>query len=156
MDTAEIESHLAELRRAYVEASPEQRLGVAMQRIRNPHHDPNLLIAYVSAVEGFARSLCVHQRGQTIEQLSAAYKDFEKRGPQSLVGEYLAAKALPPPREHFGSDTWKLFGYAVEYRNLLAHECTYLGQDRSPELIDACRKVLQTLATNAGLSAEYI
>lgn len=156
LETAEIESHLAELRRAYVEAFPRQRLGVALQRIKNPQHDPNLLIAYVSAVEGFARSLCIHLRGKTKEELSAAYKEFERRGPQSLVGDYLAARALPPPREHFGGDTWKLFGYAVEYRNLLAHECTYLGQDRSPGLIDACRKVLQTLANDAGLSADDI
>jgi hypothetical protein len=156
LDTAEIESHLAELRRAYVEALPKQRLSVAVQRIKNPHHDPNLLIAYVSAIEGFARSLCIHQRGRTKEELSAAYKEYERRGPQSLVGEYWAAKALPSPRERFGADTWELFTYAVEYRNLLAHECTYLGQDRSPGLIDACRKVLQTLANDAGLSADDI
>ena len=156
LDAAEIEEHLAELRRSFVEAFPKQRLGVAKQRINNPDHDPNRLIAYVSAIEGFARSLCMHQRGRTKQELSAIYPEFERRGPQSLIGEYLAAKTLGAPRDHFGADTWKLFGYAVEYRNLLAHECTYLGQDRSPQLIDACRKVLQTLAKDEGLNADDI
>ena len=156
LDAAEIEKHLAELRRSYVEALPKQRLSVAKQRISNPHHDPNRLIAYVSAAEGFARSLCMHQRGQTKQELSALYPGYERRGPQGLIGEYLTAKGLGAPSEHFGAETWRLFGYAVDYRNLLAHECTYLGQDRSPSLIDACRKVLQTLARDEGLNADDI
>lgn len=156
MEAAEIEVHLAELRRMYVEALPKQRLHVAKQRIANPEHDPNRLIAYVSAAEGFARSLCMHQRGRPKPELSALYSEYVRRGPESLIGEYLSAKGLPAPREHFGSDTWLLFGYAVQYRNLLAHECTYLGGDRSPKLIDACRKVLQTLAKDEGLNADDI
>ena len=156
LDPTEIEKHLVDLRRSYVEALPRQRLSVAKQRINNPHHDPNRLIAYVSAAEGFARSLCLHHRGQTKEQLSALYPEYERRGPQALIGEYLTAKSLGTPRDHFGADTWKLFGYAVDYRNLLAHECTYLGQDRSPQLIDACRKVLQTLVKDAGLNPDDI
>ena len=156
-DAAEIEKHLVELRQLYVEADPRQRLGIATQRIQNPEHDPNRLIAYVSAVEGFSRSLCIHQRARTTgHELLAIYPEYKIRGPQSLIGEYLASIGAEPPREHFGADTWKLFGYAVEYRNLLAHECTYLGLDRSAQLIDACRAVLQTLAKDAGLSADDI
>jgi hypothetical protein len=156
VDASEIEKHLVDLRRSYVEALPKQRLSIAKQRINNPEHDPNRLIAYVSAVEGFARSLCMHQRGRTKQELSAVYPEYERRGPQALIGEYLSAKSLGTPRDLFGEDTWKLFGYAVDYRNLLAHECTYLGQDRSPTLIDACRKVLQTLANAEGLNADDI
>jgi hypothetical protein len=156
LDPADIEKHIVDLRRDYVEAFPRQRLRVAKQRINNPHHDPNRLIAYVSAIEGFARSLCLHQRGRTKEELSALYPEYERRGPQALIGEYLTAKNLGAPRDHFGADTWKLFGYAVDYRNLLAHECTYLGQDRSPQLIEACRNVLQTLARDEGLNANDI
>lgn len=152
----EIEKHLKSLRRDYVEASPRQRLHIAKQRINNPNHDPNRLIAYVSAIEGFARSLYMHQRVQTKQDLSAIYSEYERWGPQALIGEYLSAKSLGVPHDHFGADTWKLFGYAVDYRNLLAHECTYLGQDRSPQLIDACRKILQTLAKDEGLSTDDI
>lgn len=156
VDTAEIEKHLTQLRREYVEASPRQRLHIAKQRINNPDHDPNRLIAYVSAAEGFARSLCMHQPPRTKQGLSEIYAEYERRGPKGLISEYLTAKGLGAPRDHFGADTWALFGYAVDYRNLLAHECTYLGLDRSPRLIDACRKVLQTLAKDEGLNADGI
>lgn len=155
-DAAEIEAHLVDLRRSYVEALPKQRLHVGKQRISNPEHDPNRLIAYVSATEGFARSLCMHQHARTKAELSAIYSQFERRGVLSLIGEYLKKKSLGEPRDHFGSEIWQLFGYAVEYRNLLAHECTYLGQDSSPRLIDACRAVLKTLAKDEGLSADDI
>jgi hypothetical protein len=156
VNTEEIEAHLASLRRDYVEAFPHQRLNIAKQRINNPHHDPNLLIAFVSAIEGFARSICMRQSAATKTELSALYPEYERRGPKALIGEYLAKKGLGTPAGQFGAETWQLFGFAVEYRNLLAHECTYLGQDRSPQLIDACRKVLQTLAKAEGLDADDI
>jgi hypothetical protein len=47
-----------------------------------------------------------------------------------------------------------LFGYAVDYRNLLAHECTYLGLDKFPSLIEACEAVLEKLARLGGLNAK--
>jgi len=156
VEASEIEAHLSELRRAYVEALPEQRLRVGKQRINNPEHDPNRLIAFVSAAEGFARSLCMHHRVRTKAELSALYPEYWRRSAESLIAEYLAAKSLGEPASHFGERAWQLFGYAVQYRNLLAHECTYLGGDRSPELIQACRAVLQTLAKDAGLNANDI
>ena len=152
----EFEAHLADLRRSYVEALPQQRLHIGKQRINNPEHDPNRLIAFVSATEGFARSLCMHQQARTKAELSALYPEYERRGAKALIGEYLSAKGLGQPSAHFGEETWQLFGLAVEYRNLLAHECTYLGQDRSPQLIDACRRVLQALAKDEGLDADDI
>jgi len=61
------------------------------------------------------------------------------------VAEYFAARGVPDPARHLGEDTWRLFGYAVDYRNMLAHECTYLGQDKFPSLIKACEEVLSAL-----------
>ena len=156
MDAVEIESHLAELRRMFVEATPRQRLSTAVQRIQNPEHDPNRLIAFVSAAEGFARSLCMHQRARTKAELSTIYSDYWRRGAEELIVEYLSARSLAEPAAYFGEEVWKLFGYAVQYRNLLAHECTYLGLDRSPQLIEACRTVIKKLAVDQGLSADDI
>lgn len=153
---SDIEHHLAELRRSYVEALPRQRLNVAKQRIRNPEHDPNRLIAFVSAVEGFARSICMHLRAKTKTELSQLYTEYCRKGAEDLISEYLSARSLGEPATHFGAETWRLFGYAVQYRNLLAHECTYLGLDRSPALIESCRQVLRKLANDAGLSADDI
>jgi hypothetical protein len=156
VDAAEIERHLAELRREFIEATPRQRLSTAKQRIQNPEQNPNRLIAFVSAAEGFARSLCMHQRARTKAELSTIYHDYWRRGAKDLIVEYLSSRSLGEPAAFFGEKAWKLFSYAVEYRNLLAHECTYLGNDRSPELIEACRTVIKMLSADKGLDANDI
>ena len=147
---------LESLRKSYIRAYPKQRLHVAMQRIKNPDHDPNRLIAYVAAVEGLARSLCMYQHPKARTRVDELYPSYVRRGAETLVGEYLASKNLGKPRALFGDETWELFEYAVQYRNLLAHECTYLGGDLSPKLIEACRVVLRTLAEHAGLDTDDI
>lgn len=156
MEPSEIEKHLAFLRKRYIESLPKQRLSIAKQRIKNPEHDPNRLIAFVSAVEGFARSLCMHQCARTKAEVSAIYPEYSKRSAKSLIVEYLNERSLGEASSHFGERTWQLFGYAVQYRNLLAHECTYLGSDKSQELIEACRAVLRVLAKDEGLNADDI
>lgn len=153
---SEIESHLAKLRRLYVEANPRQRLSVAKQRILNPEHDPNRLIAYVSAVEGFARTLCMHLHARSKTGLSAIYAEYRWRGAEELIVEYLSAKGFSTPGSHFDNGAWDLFRYAVQYRNLLVHECTYFGSDKSPALVNACRSVLRKLAAHEGLYADDI
>lgn len=148
---SELTEQLAKLRKNYVRAYPRQRLHIAAQRIANPEHDPNRLIAYVAAIEGFARSLCMHAQPRARARIDEIYPKYKRRGAVSLVGEYLRTKGLGKPREFFGEDTWHLFEVSVEYRNLLAHECTYLGVNLSPKLIESCRTVLRKLADAAGL-----
>ena len=150
---SDYDQHLAELRKLYVEATPRQRYGIAQQRITNPEHGPNVLVACVSAVEGLARSLAMHLHASTKADLSSLYPKYKWRGPAELIEQYLFERGLPSPRDHFGGEVWERFLYAVEYRNVLAHECTYLGQDRSPSLIDACETILHKLAATAGLKA---
>jgi hypothetical protein len=160
MSNAEYDKDLADLRKIYVEALPRQRYSIAQQRIKYPEHGPNVLVACVSAVEGLARSLAMHRhtRGNsdmsTIKaKLSSIYPDYKRKGAKELIEEFLSGAKLPPPASLFGESIWETFLYAVEYRNVLAHECTYLGQDRSPALIQACQTVLHKLAASAGLKA---
>ncbi len=47
--------------------------------------------------------------------------------------------------------TGELLEYAVAYRNLIAHECTYVGDDKSPSMIQACKEILMQLASIAGV-----
>ena len=129
---------------------------MAKQRIFSPELDPNRLIAYVSAVEGFARSLCMHLRAKNKAGLSAIYPEYRLRGAEELVREYLNAKGITTPESHFENGVWDHFRYAVQYRNLLAHECTYLGLDKSPALVEACRTVLRKLAKHEGLNIDDI
>jgi hypothetical protein len=151
MSTPDYKAHLAELRANYVRATPRQRLGIARQRIANPEHGPNTLIAHVSAVEGFARCLAMHVGAKSQADLSALYPAYRNMGPERLIEEYLSSQGLGEPSAYFGPELWQLFLYAIEYRNLLAHECTYLGQDMSPGLISACTSILDALARSKGL-----
>jgi hypothetical protein len=144
-------THLSGLRKAYIEATPKQRLRVASQRISNPDHGPNLLVAYVSALEGFARCIAMHQEAHSKGDLSAIYPEYKHIGAEGLVERYLQKKIKKDAQSYFGQDVWEKIGFAIAYRNLLAHECTYLGQDTYPDLIQACEHVLQNLAELEGL-----
>lgn len=134
------------IRDNYVSATPRQRLSVIRQRLADHHFGPNRLVTSVSAVEALSRSLAMHEKAAARAQLKSLYGKYKDRDPKTLVREYLKARGVTDPTSFFGEDTWRLFGYAVEYRNLMTHECTYLGLDKFPSLIDACEEVLKGLA----------
>ena len=54
-----MKARIKELRELYVKATPQQRYKVAIDRLQFQNSGPNLLIQYVSAVEGFARSVAL-------------------------------------------------------------------------------------------------
>jgi hypothetical protein len=139
---------LKELRETYYRSFPEQRLNIALQRIRNPEHSPNLLVTYVSAIEGLLRFLVIWAETNDGRPSAETYETYKNRGVSNLYLKYLALKNCG---EIVSSQTFELIGYAVEYRNLLAHECAYLGQDKYPELIAACQQFLEALSNHAGL-----
>lgn len=145
-------AELEQIRSAYVCSLPRQRLHVISQRLDNPAHGPNLLVTYVSAVEALARSLAMHAKGHSKTQLKQLYGKYRDREVKSLITEYLASRGHDSPADLFGPDTWRKFGYAVSYRNMLVHECTYLGQDKYPHLIQSCQDVLQELSGLAGIA----
>jgi len=138
-------AELAEIRSSYVSATPRQRLSVIRQRLEDHHLGPNRLVTAVSAVEALARSLAMHHKAKSRAELPKLYSKYRDRAPKALVREYLEARGVTDPKTLFAEDTWQLFGYAVEYRNLLAHECTYLGLAKFPSLIEACEEVLARL-----------
>ena len=140
------EAELLSIRENYVCATPRQRLSVIRQRLEDHHFGPNRLVTAVSAVEALARALAMNHRCKSKTELNRLYPQYRNRAPKSLVNEYLLAKGISDPDAYFGENTWRLFGYAIEYRNLLAHECTYLGLDKFPSLIGACNEILDSLA----------
>ena len=139
------EKHLIELRVAYVKASPKMRLNVALERIENPTCGANQIIQIVSAVEGLARSLAVHLSNLiTGEEIDAAYKKLKLKGPKQII-EYICEIEKLNRANLFPEEQWELFEYAIKYRNLLIHECTFLGQDKFPQLIDATLYIFEKL-----------
>ena len=151
MEELDYAKELASIRESYVESGPTQRLRVLSQRLANPEHGPNLLVTYVSAVEAFARSLAMHCKAKTKTDLRALYPGYRNRKVEELLSEYVAALEQGDPSQVFGENVWHLFGHAVTARNLLVHECTYLGQDKYPQLINACDSVINTLCKLSGL-----
>lgn len=107
-------------------------------------------------MEALARSLLVHHLAIAKAGALSFYDLFSRTGAPSLVEAYFQAKCASTPEAVLGANTWNLFGHAVHYRNLLVHECTYLGQDKTPALMEACRMVLFKLAETAGLPTNKI
>ena len=141
-------AHLEKLREYYFRAPPSARLNIANQRIQNPEHGPNILITHVSAIEGMLRSLVMWAESGNNNPNAEIYKKYKFHGIESLYKRYCELKSCAPITSEL---VFELVGYAVEYRNLLAHDCTYLGQDRFPQLIQACEEFLSALCKHAGI-----
>ena len=145
------EKHLRKLREQYVRSYPGQRLNIAKQRISNPSHGPNLIVTYVSAIEGILRSLVVWNETDSGRPGIATYNKYKRCGVHQLYEKYLQQRGVKSD-VIIAAKKYELVGYAVEYRNLLAHECTYLGQDKYRDLIDACQEFLSRLCFHAGIN----
>jgi hypothetical protein len=78
------------------------------------------------------------------------YEEYEHCSINELFAKYLEQRGAES-KDMVADSTYTLVRYAVKYRNLLAHECTYLGQDRYPDLIDACETFLKCLANHASI-----
>jgi len=149
----ELLEHPDELQRAYAVATPAARLRVIKQRLASAHNEmgSTRLVTVVSAVEALARSLVVHAPGRPASTAEMRHRQFRHTGPVELVEEVLHLRGGKAPLQHFERETWELFEVAARYRDLIVHECTYVGQDRHPYLISAVEAVLQGLIELAGL-----
>lgn len=146
--------HLDNLRRLYVNANYQQRYKVIQDVLADyPLDAPNKLIAYVSAVEAYARTLLVCMAGEAVGAKEEAYKRVRYAKPMDMVLEVLASHKVSEASFFQGEDG-ELLRYAVEYRNLLVHDCTYLSPAKYRPLIDACERILSgldLLARRAGI-----
>ena len=145
------EKELAEIREIYINSTPQQRLHIIRQRLNDPNSGPNRLVTVVSAVEALARTLAMHASFTSKPDISKNYSKYRNRKPADLICEFLLSKGITDPETFFKEDNWLLFDYAVKSRNLLTHECTLLGQDKYPYLIQVCEEILEALAKLAGI-----
>ena len=86
------QTELENLQKINIEAEPRQRLSLALQRIKDPQRGPNILVAYVSAIEGFARTLVMHKESKSKAELTAVYPKYRYKGVKELITFYLGAK----------------------------------------------------------------
>jgi hypothetical protein len=139
---------LKSLRESYFKAPPQQRINVAKKRIANQQSGPDFIVTYVSAIEGLLRSLVIWNNSYTGKPSKTRYDKYKNFGVDALYREYLK---IINSETIVSDDIYELVTYAVGYRNLLAHECTYLGQDTYTGLIEACDSFLKEICTTAGL-----
>lgn len=149
----ELLAHPDELLRAYAVATPAARLRVIRQRLASVHAEmgPTRLVTVVGAVEALARSLVVHAPGRPASTAEMRHRQFRTTGPLELVEEVLRLRGAPRGEQHFGTEAWELFEAASRYRDLIVHECTFVGPDRHPHLVGAADAVLRGLIELAGL-----
>lgn len=152
---AQLLDHPDELQRAYAVATPAARLRAIKQRLASVHAEmaSTRLVTMVAAVEALARSLVVHSFGRPSSTAEMRHRQFRESSPRALVEEVLRLRGAASPASHFEGDTWETFDNAVRYRDLIVHECTYVGQDRLDYLISAADEVLRGLIELAGLDA---
>jgi hypothetical protein len=152
---AELQEHPDELLRAYAVATPAARLRVIKQRLASAHQEmgSTRLVTMVSAVEALARSLVVHAAGRPPSTAEMRHRQYRDIGPVELVEEVLRLRGAGRATAYFEPDDWELFEVATRYRDLIVHECTFIGQDRHPHLIAATEAVLCGLIELAGLEA---
>jgi hypothetical protein len=149
----ELLEHPDELQRTYAMATPTARLRVIKQRLAGAQGEmgSTRLVTIVSAVEALARSLVVHSAGRPASTAEMRHRQLRNTGPVELVEEVLRLRGVVGAAKHFEGETWELFEVAAHYRNLIVHECTYVGPDRHPYLIAATEAVLRGLIELAGL-----
>jgi hypothetical protein len=145
------EKELTEIRNIYVCMTPQGRLRIINERLRDPDSGPNRLVTVVSAVEALARTLAMHASFTSKFDISTNYSKYRNSKPADLICKYLLSKGITDPETFFKEDNWLLFDYAVQSRNLVTHECTYLGQDKYPYLIQVCEEILEALTKLAGI-----
>jgi hypothetical protein len=129
----------------YEGATPRQRFSVAPQRINHPAAYPNELVTRVSAVEAFARSLLANFGARSREEVLTQHRRLASRDATSLVEAYAKLNATTA-KALFGEELWGIFRLAVNARNLLVHECTYLDAEKYLPMEHACTEVLFGLA----------
>lgn len=139
-----------DLRQLYVQGNLRQRYAVAASRIDNPDDGPNQVVAAVAALEGFARAIAVKALRNNGTSLEAAYEKVRWAKPIDLVEKHALPALGTTANDAFGAEHWELLPAAIDFRNLLVHEATYLHGGMCQKLVDATVHVFDRLAELSG------
>ena len=109
----------------------------------------------IAAIESLARTLVMNSQAKTKTELREIYQNkYRFRKVENMIREYLRINGFGAAPDVFGEESWKVFRIAVEYRNLLVHECTYLGPQKFEPMNQAIEHVLNTLTKLAKLKVK--
>lgn len=142
-----LEDELANLRSSYRRLQPGQRIRIARNRIREPLTGSAELVTCVSAIEGTLRSLVTWQEANEIPS-EKVYEAYRRSKFSTLLETYLM-QTNAVLSDLTNDECHTRVSLAVCFRNLIVHECTYLGQDKYPSLIEACMTFMDSLEQHA-------
>ena len=139
-----------QLRDLYVAGALKQRYRIACQRIDFPQLGPSVLVNAVSALEGYSRAVAVRVLVQAGTPVREAYQFHRDTGTVDLITKHVCPWLRTTPTAAFGAKAWQQIPEAVEFRNLLIHEATFLNGGTCKRLIAASRHCLDRLAVLSG------
>jgi hypothetical protein len=139
-----------QLRDIYIRGTLRQRYRIAAQRFDSATVHPSTLVNAVSAMEGFARAVAVHQLVGVGLSVEKAYEYVKKLGIVDLVEKHICPALQVSPRALFGAGSWGAIPKAVEFRNVLVHEAAFLNGGTCRRLTNATESCLSVLARRVG------
>lgn len=137
---ADFAKHLKELKFMYSGVLPSLRTKAIKDRLNNPNCGPNKLILEVSATEGIARTILIKLLVAKGLKPKNAFKKTSALKIKEVFKNIYELKEKKA-RSFFNSKNWKVFVWAIEYRNFLIHHCAYVGGAISNPLIEATTAV---------------
>jgi len=126
---------------------PAERAQLGYELFSEPEHAANRLLTIVGNAEALAGSLISWRNASAggIEQASRPRTRCNK-----MIAALLAEDGIEPA-SIFGDDVWEKFSYAVDYAEVVRHECVPLKHEYCVQLMSACATVLGTLMTRYGI-----
>jgi hypothetical protein len=107
-------------------------------------------VTAVSVLEGLARAIAVKHVQAEGSSLEDAYKQLRWKKPVEMLTEYVLPSLGKAPEDAFDGTSWSLIPEAVEFRNLIVHEATYLSGGTCNKLISAVLHVFDRIADLSG------
>ena len=99
----------------------------------------------MAAVESLARTIAIYQRAETKTALKREYRKVRDTNPIELIEDYICPRIGKTPSKLLGRNNWIKLKFANKYRNFLIHECAFLRQGISKELIKVSKNTFKKL-----------
>ena len=141
----------AELREIYMRGTLRQRYSIAKQRLSDPAVEPNRVVTAVAALEGFSRAVAVSIAVAKGKALEVAYGELRWTKPIDLLRLHIIP-GLGVQQHRLGTEEeWAILETAVEFRNLLVHEATFLHGGTALQLEQCAIAFFERLAEVSGV-----
>ena len=143
------QAHTKEMRKTLTAFAARSRLGQIEHRLKNVGELPFALINNVSVIEALLRTVVMDREAAkhgmpASERFDKLYPVYKREGFADLLDKFLAHRSIPRS-ELVSDDDYELIKLAIEYRNLIIHECTLLNPPTFYDLVDVTSAFISTV-----------